>query len=179
MPFTARAAAEVAGVAPLEAAAVADGLGRLAEQSLLAVTPSATGTRYQVLETIRQYGTERLAEAGELTDVRSRHLAWCLASAAGLGEDGGADWRARFDAVAEDLRAALTWAADRAERRADACALALSLAGLAFTRNLLGEAQQRYEQAAGLAEDTGDAAAGAAALRQAAGVAGCRRLGDD
>ncbi|MFK0256252.1 ATP-binding protein [Streptomyces sp. NPDC090445] len=174
-PFTAEAAAEVAGFAPLEAAAVADGLGRLAEQSLLAVTPSETGTRYQALETLRQYGTERLADAGELTDVRSRHLAWCLVGAAGLKEGGGPDWRARFDAVAEDLRAALAWAAALPEQRADACRLALSMAELAFTRNLLGEAQQRYEQAALLAAG----ADAADALRRAAGVAGCRRLGDD
>ncbi|MET9610746.1 LuxR C-terminal-related transcriptional regulator [Streptomyces sp. NPDC006512] len=175
-PFTAEAAAEVAGSAPLEPAAVADGLGRLAEQSLLAVAPSDTGTRYQALETLRQYGTERLADAGELDDVRSRHLAWCLAGAAGLQEGGGSHWRARFDAVAEDLRAALSWAAGRPEQRGDACRLALSMAELAFTRNLMGEAQQRYEQAALLAADGADAAA---ALRQAAGVAGCRRLGDD
>ncbi|MBA8951092.1 putative ATPase/DNA-binding CsgD family transcriptional regulator [Actinomadura namibiensis] len=175
-PFTAEAAAAVAGFAPLDPVAVADGLGRLAEQSLLVVTPSATGTRYRALETIRQYGAERLDGAGEAADVRSRHLDWCLAAATALAGAGGADRRGRFDAVADDLRAALAWAAGRPERRADAYRLALSMAGPAFTRNLLGEAQQRYEQAAALA---GDAAAGAAALRHAAGVAGCRRLGDD
>ncbi|MFJ9025878.1 ATP-binding protein [Streptomyces sp. NPDC102259] len=174
-PFTAEAAAEVAGFAPLDPAAVVDGLGRLAEQSLLAVTSSVTGTRYHALETIRQYGTERLAEADELIPVRSRHVNWCLTGASALAGASGADWRARFEAVADDLRAALTWAADRPERRADAHRLALSLAELAFFRNLLGESQQRYEQAAGLSDD----AAGAAALRQAAAVAGCRRLGDD
>ncbi|QKV90759.1 AAA family ATPase [Streptomyces sp. NA02950] len=173
-PFTAEAAAGVAGFAPLDPTTVVDGLGRLAEQSLLAVTPSAAGTRYQALETIRQYGTERLSDADELIDVRSRHLDWCVSGATALEGTSGADWRARFDAVADDLRAALTWAADQPERRADAHGLAVSLAELAFSRNLLGESQQRYEQAAGLA-----AAAGGAALRQAASVAGCRRLGDD
>ncbi|WP_408050495.1 LuxR C-terminal-related transcriptional regulator [Streptomyces sp. HO565] len=167
--------ADAVGSVPLGPAAVVDGLARLAEQSLLAVTPSAAGTRYQALETIRQYGTERLADAGELTDVRARHLTWCLAAATALEDPSGADWRARFDALADDLRAALAWAAGRPERRADAHRLALTLAGLAFSRTLLGEAQQRYEQAAALAGDT----AAAAALRQAAAVAGCRRLGDD
>ncbi|MER7195739.1 ATP-binding protein [Streptomyces flaveolus] len=167
--------ADAVGPVPLGPAAVVDGLGRLAEQSLLAVTPSAAGTRHQALETIRQYGTERLVDAAELTDVRARHLTWCLAAATALEDTSGADWRARFDALADDLRAALAWAAGRPERRADAHRLALTLAGLAFSRTLLGEAQQRYEQAAALA---GDAAA-AAALRQAAAVAGCRRLGDD
>jgi predicted ATPase/DNA-binding CsgD family transcriptional regulator len=181
-PFTAEAATEVAGCTaegagpvPLDPAAVVDGLGRLAEQSLLAVTPSAAGTRYQALETIRQYGTERLVDAGELDDVRARHLTWCLATATALEDTSGADWRARFDASADDFRAALAWAAGRPGRRADAHRLALSLARLAFSRTLLGEAQQRYEQAAALAGE----AAGAEALRQAAAVAGCRRLGDD
>ncbi|MFF8833813.1 ATP-binding protein [Streptomyces sp. NPDC015130] len=176
LPFTAAAAAEVAGFAPLDPGAVADGLGRLAEQSLLTVTPSAAGTRYQALETIRQYGAERLAEAEESAVVRTRHVGWCLAGATGLLDGGGADWRGRFDAVAEDLRAALAWAAERPELRADAHRLALSLAGSAFTRNLLGEAQERYEQAAVLA---GADAHAAESLRLAAGVAGCRRLGDD
>ncbi|MDV5147218.1 LuxR C-terminal-related transcriptional regulator [Streptomyces sp. SBC-4] len=176
LPFTAEAAAEVAGFDPLDSGAVADGLGRLAEQSLLTVTPSAAGTRYQALETIRQYGAEHLAEAGEPAVVRTRHVAWCLDRAAGLLDAGGTDWRARFDAVAEDLRAALAWAAERPELRADAHRLALSLAESAFTRNLLGEAQERYEQAAALA---GPGAEAGECLRLAAAVAGCRRLGDD
>ncbi len=176
-PFTAGSAAEVAGFAPLEPAAVADALARLAEQSLLAVTISAAGTHYQGLETIRQYGTERLTEAGELAEARSRHLGWCLGLASGVLIGGvSADWRVRFDAVADDIRAALTWSADRMEQRAGAYRLALSMAELTFRRNLLGEAQQRYEQAAALADDP---AAAAAALRHAAGVAGCRMLGDD
>lgn len=176
VPFTAEAAAEVAGSAPLDPGAVADGLGRLAEQSLLIVTPSAAGTRYQALETIRQYGAEQLAEAGESAVVRTRHVAWCLERAAGLLGAGGADWRARFDAVAEDLRAALAWAAAQPELRADAHRLALSLAEAAFTRNLLGEAQERYEQAAALADPGAEVGE---SLRLAAAVAGCRRLGDD
>ncbi|MFC9329123.1 ATP-binding protein [Kitasatospora sp. NPDC057015] len=175
LPFTAEAAAAVAGFAPLDPAAVADGLGRLADQSLLAVAPSPTGTRYQALETIRQYGTERLDEAGELTDARARHLGWCSGEASALAGAGGPDWRARFDAVADDLRAALARAAARPEQRSDAHRLALALAGLTFARTLLGEAQQHFEQAAALAGD----ADRAAALREAAGVAGCRRLGDD
>ncbi|MCX5206473.1 LuxR C-terminal-related transcriptional regulator [Streptomyces sp. NBC_00237] len=189
-PFTAQAAGEVAGAAPLTPASVADGLGRLAEQSLLTVVPSASGTRYRALETIRQYGAERLAEADETLNVRSRHARWCLAGAEALGAtDEGADWRAGFDALAGDLRAALDWAVGEPGRRRDAQGLALRLAELTFARNLLGESQQRYEQAAELAEESAGVGAGAGAgagvgagadaLRHAAGVAGCRRHGDD
>ncbi|MBV1849541.1 ATP-binding protein [Catellatospora tritici] len=177
-PFTADAAGQVAGFGPL-APAVADGLARLTEQSLLTVLPSAGGTRYRTLETIRQYGVEQLTAHGELDELRTRHLRWCLRSAGSLAEAAGnADgpWRARFDAVADDLRAALGWATTVPEHRDDAYRLAVALAGLAFARNLVGESQQRYEQAAAL---TADPAAAAAALRSAASVAGCRLLGDD
>ncbi|MFB8202109.1 ATP-binding protein [Kitasatospora purpeofusca] len=194
LPFTAGAAVAVAGFAPLDAGAVADGLGRLAEQSLLTAVPSAHGTRYRALETIRQYGAERLDGAGESARARGRHLDWCLSGADGLARatdeerqlrEGG--WQAGFDALAEELRTALAWAAERPERRPDARRLALGLAGLAFDRHLLGEAQQRLEQAAALADDSpsdrspihGSPADAADALREAARVAGCRRLGDD
>ncbi|WP_155375089.1 ATP-binding protein [Catellatospora vulcania] len=171
-PFTADAAAEVAGSAP---GVVADGLSRLAEQSLLAVQASPGRTEYRALETIRQYGTEQLTETGELADTRTRHLTWCLARAADLAVV-EADWRARFDVVADDLRAALAWAADQPEQRAPAYRLARSLGELTFTRTFVGESQLRFEQAAALADDP---AAAAAMLRQAAAVAGCRMRGDD
>jgi predicted ATPase/DNA-binding CsgD family transcriptional regulator len=195
-PFTADAAGLVAGFAPLEPAEVMDRLARLTEHSLLTAIPAAGGTRYRTLEPIRQYGMEQLGKAGELTDARSRHLRWCLATATDLARDqrpGSGAWRAAFDAAADDIRAALGWAADEPDHRAGAHDLALLLARLTFTRNLVGEAQQRYEQAAALAGDSagavsvvgkagalaGDSAAAASALRHAAAVAGCRMRGED
>ena len=47
---------------------------------------------------------------------------------------------------------------------------------MTFTRNLIGESQQRYEQAARLADEP---AATVSMLRHAAAVAGCRLRGDD
>jgi predicted ATPase/DNA-binding CsgD family transcriptional regulator len=178
-PFTAGAAARVAGFTPLAPETVVDGLARLTEQSLLGAAPATGGTSYRTLETIGQYGAEQLSGAGELAGVRSRHLRWCIASATDLAQEVPAadgPWRVRFDAVADDLRAALGWAAGEPAQRAGAYQLAICLAELAFTRNLVGESQQRYEQAAAL---TDDLAATAAALRCAASVAGCRLLGDD
>ncbi|MCI4066330.1 LuxR C-terminal-related transcriptional regulator [Micromonospora sp. R77] len=171
-PFTVSAAVQVAAAAE---GLVADQLARLAEQSLLVVTPSPGGTQYRALETIRQYGAERLTEADELIDTRSRHLRWCLEQVAGLGVE-RADWRTRFDPLADDLRAALGWAAGRPEQRTDAYRLAGHLAELTFARNLIGESQLRYEQAAALADDP---AATASMLRHAAAVAGCRMRGED
>jgi hypothetical protein len=173
-PFTPDAAAEVAGFPPLDTNATHDGLAHLAEQSLLSAMPTATGTRYRALETIRQYGLERLTDAGDLDEVRGRHLRWCLTGASALEGDGQVDrarWRARFDHLADDLRAALAWAAESRGHRGEAYELAIVLARLTFARGLLEESQQGYEQAAGVA---GDSARQASALWYAAATAMCR-----
>lgn len=178
-PFTAADAMTVARSPELDPIAVADGLARLTEQSLLTVVRSARGTRYRALETIRQYEREELTTAGELDEVLARHLNWCAATADELVADPAPttrEWRSAFDAAADDMRAALTRAAVLPEHRPDAHALAISLAQLAFTRNLISESQRRYEQAAAL---TDDPVAAAAALRRAAEVAGCRMRGED
>jgi predicted ATPase len=178
-PFTPDAAAEVAGFPPLDADAVHDGLAHLAEQSLLSTMPTATGTRYRALETIRQYGLDQLADAGDLEETRIRHLWWCLAAASALEQDALAEravWRARFESVADDLRSALAWAAERPDHHAKAHELALVTARLTFARGFIAESQQRYEQAAKL---TDDPAAVADGLSYAADAAMCRFFGLD
>ncbi|MGH9113219.1 MAG: ATP-binding protein, partial [Acidimicrobiales bacterium] len=177
-PFTVEAAAQVAGFPPVDSS-VADGLARLADNSLAIVRPGGE-TRYSVLETIRQYGVDRLGADGELDDVRTRHLRWCVERAEALAQRAGDElaaradddrtagqtWRRPFDLVADDKRSALTWAASAAGQRGDAHRLAIALAELTFLRGLLAESQRRYEQAATL---TDDPAARAVALNAAAG----------
>jgi predicted ATPase/DNA-binding CsgD family transcriptional regulator len=177
--FTPDAAAQVAGFPPIDTAAVPDGLAHLTEQSLLTVLPTATGTRYRALETIRQYGLERLIATGDLDETRSRHLRWCLTAAAELEGEDQADrgrWRGRFDQVADELRAALGWAADQPDHQTEAFQLTMALARLTFTRGLIRESQQRYEQAAGLAINPREAAE---AYRWAGAAAMCRFAGTD
>jgi hypothetical protein len=82
---------------------------------------------------------------------------------------------AGFVAAADELRAALQWAAAAPNRRAEACKLALGLAELTSARGMSSESQRRYEQAADLAAD--DAAAGLLSL--AAEVALSRLAGND
>ena len=90
-----RAAVFPAGLSPASALAVCvddatvaepdvpDLLDALVEKSLLQLTGDA-GPRYRMLETIREYGTERLAERGELADVRERHARYFAGLAARL-----------------------------------------------------------------------------------------------
>jgi predicted ATPase/DNA-binding CsgD family transcriptional regulator len=178
--FTATAAVVVAaGWRPVPADAVATILAGLADQSLLIAIAGPSGTRYRALETIRQYGAERLAEADESAEVFARHLRWCLDESAALEHASGkraGTWPAAFDDVADELRSALAWAARDARYRPEAYRLAMGLAALTFTRGTPGESQRRYEQAAEFAAD--DRAA-ADALRSAAGAAEARHFGNE
>jgi predicted ATPase/DNA-binding CsgD family transcriptional regulator len=178
-PFMPDAAVEVVGFPPLDAGTVQEGLAHLAEQSLLAAVPTATGTRYRALETIRQYGHDRLIDVGDLHQTRTRHLRWCLAAATALDgetQDDRARWRARFDQMADDLRAALGWASAQSSQQDGAYELAHVLARLTFVRGLIRESQQRYQQAAGLAADP---ALVTTALWYASASAMCRLAGND
>ena len=175
--FDVDAARAVAG-AGRDRAEIADGLARLAEHSLL-VVERGERTRYRALETIRQYGVERLDQAGELDQIRAGHERWCRRALAALRQTRTADiddaWCARFDRIADDAGGALGWSAGTESRRAQAAELAEELAGLLFVRGQ-AQAQRRYEQAAELgATVTGRVAY----LRLAAGAAASRFVGDD
>ena len=93
---------------------VFDGLVDLVDKSLVLAERSGTTTRYRLLETLRQYGAERLAASGEEPAVRDRHLAWVrsLAEEADIGlEDGDqSSWLQRLDAEEDNVRVALDWA---------------------------------------------------------------------
>ena len=187
--FAADEAAAVAGFAPVEPTAVADGLARLAEHSLLVARPAGSGTRYRALESIRQYGVAQMAVPADLDDTRRRHLAWATGIMGDLDQradlpllpaldrpDGLAGWRQDFDRAADDARAALKWAKHRPDLRPHAFVLACLLGTTCFTRGLLGESQHRYVQAADVAADT---ATRVEMLLRAGGAASSRQAGND
>jgi non-specific serine/threonine protein kinase len=61
--------------------AVLDPLTRLVDTSLVEFEPLAHEPRYRLLETVRQYGWERLVESGEAETVRGQHLHFFVALA--------------------------------------------------------------------------------------------------
>jgi hypothetical protein len=77
------------------------------------------GTRYRLLETLREYGWEQLAAFGELAAVRRRHYDWYLqlalnSDAAASEPERQACW-ARLEAEIDNVRAALAWCQEEAE----------------------------------------------------------------
>ncbi|WP_431923272.1 BTAD domain-containing putative transcriptional regulator [Nonomuraea jabiensis] len=107
-----------AGGATLEAVeavcgGAADVLGALADKSLVQV--SAEG-RYSMLETIRAYALERLAEAGEVGEYRRRHAAYLVDLAERavpeLRTAAQIAWIERLSAERDDFAAALRYVID-------------------------------------------------------------------
>ncbi|WP_197093924.1 ATP-binding protein [Nonomuraea sp. SBT364] len=147
----------------------ADLLGRLVDKSLVA--GPARG-RWRLPATVRAFAAERLEDGGDGGAVRHQYLEWAAATAAGLEGDlasgldsspgsvpesgPGGDWRRDFDAVADDLRAALADAPPG--RAAVPHRLARSLAHLAYARRFLREVPGHHEEAARRAPTPGEAA---------------------
>jgi predicted ATPase len=94
---------------------VLDGLASLTDKSLVQQVERAGGeTRFSMLETIREYATERLEASGEAETLRLRHAEHYLALAETADLDlcgpQQAEWLQRLDDEADNLRAALRWA---------------------------------------------------------------------
>lgn len=106
-----------AALAVLEPAASVDSLDSLVSKSLLRQTESGGAARLVMLETIRQFAWEQLAQAAELEATRRAHAAYCLS----LAEEAeprlaGPDqkvWRQRLELEQDNLRAALRWAIEQ------------------------------------------------------------------
>src|SRR5712671_6291207 len=94
---------------------VLDLLSSLVDKSLVVMESAEGEARYRLLETLRQYGHERLTAAEEAADLRRRHAQFFTALAVSRERDtfGGAGEReltARFVAEEGNFRAAGDWA---------------------------------------------------------------------
>jgi predicted ATPase/class 3 adenylate cyclase len=115
--FDATAAEAVASGDGVEGWGVLDALTGLVHKSM-ATTISGEGvTRYQLLETMRQYAREHLDQAGDADRRRRAHAAYYsrfaerVADAFVTGRDTGLMW-SRYQLELDNYRAAVTWALD-------------------------------------------------------------------
>ena len=115
--WTLEAAEAVCSALPIVRGQVLDLLAQLVEKSLVVLDAPGddpgTGPRYRLLETIRQYGLEKLLVADELEDTRRRHLAYCGELAERirpmLTRSEQLHWHARAEVELDNFRLALQW----------------------------------------------------------------------
>jgi predicted ATPase/DNA-binding winged helix-turn-helix (wHTH) protein len=89
-----------------------EGLSSLVDKNLVQrVDPTESEARFGMLETIREYALERLADSGEQASVRRAHAAYCLVVAEEgnpeLSQEDRSRWLAQCDVEIDNFRVAL------------------------------------------------------------------------
>ena len=120
---------------------VVDLVAGLVDKSLVVADRTRAESRYEMLETIRQYAQERLVEFGEAEIVRERHARWFAEFARragrGLYSRDELAWDERLRPEVDNLQIAVAWAAGAGETD-----IAMRIGGAfprqATTRPLLG-----------------------------------------
>jgi predicted ATPase len=138
----------------------------LVRKSLVQATAQEDGTRYAMLETVRQYAAERLRESGESVATRDLHLCYFLSMVEETMDLGGTHvdaWVRRLDPEYDNLRAAFDWARARDDRGETALRLAAALRPYWARRGHIGEGMGWLEAALARG-DSAPAAARARAL---------------
>ncbi len=158
---------------------VLDGLSSLVGKSLVRAGATADREpRYTMLETLREFAEERLAESGELTSMSESHARFYLQLAEQayplLSGPHQAAWLDRMEMEHDNVRAAFAWS----HATANATALELALAGemwlFWWMRGHLTEGWQVVSAALSRTSPDDHSAARAQALHGAGGLAWSR-----
>jgi non-specific serine/threonine protein kinase len=99
-------------ITPAPSSDTLDLLASLIDKSLVRSTGETSQARFGMLETIREFGLERLRESGEAETMAARHAAWCVRLAEGVRRSGRlshAEGLAALEIEFPNLRAALAW----------------------------------------------------------------------
>ncbi|MGH3288626.1 MAG: hypothetical protein ACRDPD_28755, partial [Streptosporangiaceae bacterium] len=133
------------GGGDIEAFDPADLLGSLVDKSLVVAEPAGGALRYRLLETIRQFAAERLAETGdEPVAAAAAHcqyfLALAEAAAPHLSGPGQDRWFARLDADHANLRRATEHAVGDPDGTAQVLRCGVALRGYWLARSRCREA---------------------------------------
>jgi predicted ATPase/DNA-binding CsgD family transcriptional regulator len=115
--FDLDAAQAVCGDNDVERYQTLDQLTLLIDKSLVVAEDSHFGTRYRMLETVRQYALEKLGDSGEADAVRARHRDHYTAIATLLDTPGRSGHQRRLEQAEveiDNMRAAFTWCRENA-----------------------------------------------------------------
>ena len=156
--FDLAAAEAVCGAAPLDPLDLLDGLDRLVENSLVMLDRNRDGeghgTRYALLETLREYAFEKLqlgVDVAATTALHCEHF-FSLAKQARDGLQGAqqAQWVQRVEADLDNLRAAMARAREGGADALLAAKLPVALQGFWVLRGYLAEGREHIRAALAL-----------------------------
>jgi predicted ATPase/DNA-binding winged helix-turn-helix (wHTH) protein len=149
--FTVESAAAVMTDAGLDATTVADSIANLVTKSLIALDPTPGAARWTLLETIRAYALEKLAESHESDDAQRRHAAFFrdlfAPQAQGAGSSLSDEDLARCVREIDNVRAAIDWSFSPAGDLAIGIDLTAAYAPVWQHLSLMSECRERCEHA--------------------------------
>ncbi|WJR75403.1 winged helix-turn-helix domain-containing protein [Bradyrhizobium sp. NP1] len=155
--FTLEAATAVMGDDGVTAAMVAEGIASLAAKSLVSLDASAPFGRWRLLETIRAYALDKLAESGEAEGIAHRHGAFFrdLFALAAEGPFVNFHDLPHYVRDLDNIRAALGWAFSRGAEKVDiGIGLAVAAGPVLLATSMLPECHRWSEQALLALDDT-------------------------
>ncbi|MGW5148915.1 protein kinase domain-containing protein [Rhodococcus koreensis] len=145
-------AAEEVSMYDAEPAGLIDLVASLVDKSILIREGSGAVVRFRMLETLREYGREKLEQDGTLPDLRRRHHSWyrqfaLLAESEWIGPRQVA-WLARLEREQPNLREAMEYGLSTAADSADAgLEIATALYPFWVSRGLLREGRRWLDRA--------------------------------
>ncbi|MDQ3088465.1 MAG: tetratricopeptide repeat protein [Acidobacteriota bacterium] len=162
---------------------ILNGITSLVENSLLVQTETAAGeSRFRLLQVVREYGLERLAEKGELEEMRRSHAEFFLNLATTaqpqlIGAE-QTKWLSILETEHDNLRAALAWSFEHDAETT--LRLARALGEFWYVRGHLSEGSANFREVLSRTTDLlvavrGEALVGAGILEQRRGDVGKSR----
>ncbi|WP_280473996.1 protein kinase domain-containing protein [Nocardia asiatica] len=146
--FELDAAEQVCDGGPDTGTPLLDVLSCLVDKSIVLRGELDGVVRFRMLETVRDYGREKLRETSEYTDLRRRHRDWCqrlaMDAEAGWISDRQLDWLARLEREQPNFREALEFCLSEDDTEAAEIGLRTAAALFMFWsfRGLYGEGRR-------------------------------------
>jgi predicted ATPase/class 3 adenylate cyclase len=148
--FDLEAAQAVCAATPVEREAIDDLLAILVDKSLVQCDGTGATARYHMLETLRDYAAERLAERGESEVLEQRHFhfyfEFAKEASRGLRERSQAAWLRRLELEHDTIRAALKLQLSPRGDPILAVKLEVALQGFWVLQGYAGEGRQRIRE---------------------------------
>jgi predicted ATPase/DNA-binding CsgD family transcriptional regulator len=149
--FTLEAAEAACAGEDIEGDEVLGLLSHLVDKSLVMAWEEGGEARYRLLETVRQYGREKLVGSGEEAEVGRRHSGYYVEFAEGaerkLSGPDQARWLAQLETEHDNLRAAHSWSLGEKGDVGFGMRLAAALWPFWFARGYVSEGRRWLENA--------------------------------